>query len=210
MPCTARCGRSCPCGSGHPATSVPSIEIMGPPGAGSTGRSGLVASCSQADCSGSSRSWLSRSCRVWASSWRTRARLRSACPYAMVLSPFLYSGADLWESARIHLDGVGLCARSSGGRRSRACGEDPTSGPTAVRRGAGTAGRHVSCAARAHARLPGVFHGRAAGGAGRQSGQAGFGGKDRRFGRAVSPCLKVFSGSSGPGNVESIEKRADS
>jgi hypothetical protein len=68
----------------------------------------------------------------------------------------------------------------------------------------------VSCAARAHARLPGVFHGRAAGGAGRQSGQAGFGGQDRRFGRAVSPCLEVFSGSSGPGNVESIEKYADS
>jgi hypothetical protein len=69
---------------------------------------------------------------------------------------------------------------------------------------------NVSCAARAHARLPGVFHGRAAGGAGRQSGQAGFGGQDRRFGRALSPGLEVFSGSSGLGNVESIEKCADS
>jgi hypothetical protein len=94
---TARCGRSCPCRSGHPARPrCPRSEIMGPPGAGSTGRCGLVTSCSQADCSGSSRSRLPRSCRVWASSWRTRARLRSACPYAMVLlrscTPGLTSG----------------------------------------------------------------------------------------------------------------------
>jgi hypothetical protein len=81
----------------------------------------------------------------------------------------------------------------------------------AARRGAGTAGRRTCRVRRVPTRLPGVFHGRPpAGGAGRQSGQAGFGGQDRRFGRAVSPCLEVFSGSSGPGNVESIEKCADS
>ena len=69
------------------------------------------------------------------------------------------------------------------------------------------AGERVVCGA---ARLPGVFHGRAAGGAPRQSGQAGSGAQDRRFGRAVNPCLEVLSGSSGAGNVESIEKCADS
>src|SRR5580693_10650883 len=44
-----------------------------------------VASCSQADCSGSGWSRLSSSCRVSVSSWRRRARFRSACPYAMGL-----------------------------------------------------------------------------------------------------------------------------
>jgi len=48
---------------------------------------------------------------------------------------------------------------------------------------------NVSCAARAHARLAKI---------------------DASAERAVSPCLEVFSGSSGPGNVESIEKCADS
>jgi hypothetical protein len=53
----------------------------------------LVTSCSQAGCSGSGWSRLSSSCRVSASSWRTMARLRSACPYAMAASPFTYGAA---------------------------------------------------------------------------------------------------------------------
>jgi hypothetical protein len=50
----------------------------------------LVTSCSQADCSEFGWSRLYSSCQVSASSWRRTARLRSACPYAMALSPFVY------------------------------------------------------------------------------------------------------------------------
>ena len=81
----------------------------------------------------------------------------------------------------------------------------------AARRGAGSAGRRTCRVPRVATRASPASSMAAPRGWCRQAiGQAGFGGQDRRFGRAVSPCLEVFSGSSGPGNVESIEKCADS
>jgi hypothetical protein len=69
----------------------------------------LVTSCSQADCSGSGWSRLSSSCRVSASSWRTMARLRSACPYA--IGPF---SVHVWRggpAGRRSLAGPGFRSR---------------------------------------------------------------------------------------------------
>jgi len=41
-----------------------------------------------------------------------------------------------------------------------------------------------------------------------RSRQAGFGGEDSRIGQAMSTCLRSSWARQGPGNVESIEKRA--